>query len=124
MSNVDESTEHPRRHFIPEWAEKRGVKQADIVREIGADKGAVYRWFAAGIIPTEKYLKPLADYLGAEEVVALFRHPDDDWLAKMFRDKTEEQKEAAIQMLTLFFKNTASASERTEPATNRKSRSS
>jgi transcriptional regulator with XRE-family HTH domain len=103
MSNRSDDKSDRRRHFIPEWAAKRGVKQADIVREIGADKGAVYRWFADGVIPTEKYLKPLADFLDADEVVDLFRHPDDDWMAKMFRDKTEQQKEAAIRMLNLFF---------------------
>lgn len=105
MSNEHYSSDIPRRHYIAEWSEKRGVKQADIVREIGADKGSVSRWFVAGIIPTEKYLKPLADFLQVDEVVDLFRHPDDDWLAKMFRDKTEEQKEAAIQMLKIFFQN-------------------
>lgn len=101
------NSENDRRHFIAEWAERRGVRQADIVRELGADKGAVSRWFADDIIPTEKYLKPLADYLGVDEVIDLFRHPDDDWLKKMFHDKTEEQREAAIEMLKIFFRNSA-----------------
>jgi len=103
MNNSTSDEDGKRRHYIPEWAAKRGVKQADIVRELGADKGAVYRWFTEGVIPTEKYLKPLADFLGAEEVVSLFRDPEDDWMARMFRDKTEKQKEAAIQMLKIFF---------------------
>lgn len=88
-------------HFIPEWAERRNLKQADIVRELDVDKGVVSRWFG-GVIPTEKYLKPLADLLGTS-ITGLFRHPDDDWIAKMFRDRTEEQKEGAIKMLKAFF---------------------
>ncbi|MFC3074953.1 helix-turn-helix domain-containing protein [Shinella pollutisoli] len=107
MSNRTDDRTDRRRHFIPEWAAKRGVKQADIVRATGADKGAVHRWFAEDVIPTEKYLKPLADFLDVEEVVDLFRDPDDDWMAKMFRDKTEQQKEAAITMLRLFFEQHA-----------------
>lgn len=103
MSNIHSEDPHKRRHFIPEWSEKCGKKQADIVRDLGIEKSTVYRWFAEGVIPTEKHLKPLAEYLQVDEVVALFRHPDDDWVAKMFRNKTEEQKEAAVQMLKLFF---------------------
>jgi transcriptional regulator with XRE-family HTH domain len=112
MSNTPAANEPPRRHYIVEWAELRDKSQADIVRALDADKGTVSRWFSSGIIPTEKYLQPLATFLQLDEVVDLFRHPDDDWLAKMFRDKTEEQKEAAIDMLKIFFKNMPSDKER------------
>lgn len=91
-------------HFIVEWAEKRGMKQVDIVREVGADKGLVSRWFK-GTVPKENYLSQLKDLFQAEEVASLFRHPDDDWLAKFFRDKTEEQREQAIDMLKILFKD-------------------
>jgi transcriptional regulator with XRE-family HTH domain len=103
MTNADDHSTPKRRHYIAEWAELRGKKQADIVRELGIEKSVVYRWFADGVIPTERYLRPLADYLQVDEVVSLFRHPDDDWIARMFRDKTEQQRDAAIEMLKLFF---------------------
>lgn len=90
-------------HFIVEWAEKRNLKQADIVREIGADKGLVSRWFQ-GTVPKPEYLEKLAALFGTD-LHGMFRHPDDDWLAKFFRDKTEEQKERAMEMLRIFFKN-------------------
>ena len=92
-----------RRHYIAEWAELRGKRQTDIVRDLGIEKSTVYRWFADGVIPSEKHLVPLAEYLMVEEPVALFRHPDDDWLSRMFRDKTDEQREKAVAMLKLFF---------------------
>jgi transcriptional regulator with XRE-family HTH domain len=94
-----------RRHFIAEWAELRGKRQTDIVRDLGIEKSTVYRWFAEGVIPSEKHLVPLAAYLAVEEPVLLFKHPDDDWLAKMFRDKTDEQREKAVAMLKLFFES-------------------
>lgn len=93
--------EPTRLHFIVEWAEKRGLRRADIVREIGADKGLVTRWFQ-GRNPSAEYLEKLAALFGTD-VQGLYRHPDDDWLAKFFRDKTEEQKERAIEMLRIFF---------------------
>lgn len=90
-------------HFIVEWAERRNLKQADIVREIGADKGLVSRWFD-GTVPKGEYLEKLAELFGTD-VHGLFRHPDDDWLAKLFRDKSEAERERAINMLKLFFQN-------------------
>jgi transcriptional regulator with XRE-family HTH domain len=90
-------------HFIVEWAEKRHFKQADIVREIGADKGLVSRWFQ-GTVPKPEYLEKLAALFGTD-IHGIFRHPDDDWLAKFFRDKTDEQKEHAIEMLRILFKS-------------------
>lgn len=84
-------------HFIREWAIHRNVKQTDIVRNIDVDKSTVSRWFK-GTLPKEDHLIALAGYLETE-VPSLFRHPDDDWLAKYFRDKSEEQKEQAIRVL-------------------------
>jgi transcriptional regulator with XRE-family HTH domain len=94
--------ETTKNHYIPEWASHRHLTRADISREIGADRSLVSRWFA-GTIPSERWLEPLANLFGVE-VAAIFRHPDDDWLAKFFRDKTEEQKEAAIEVLKIFFR--------------------
>jgi transcriptional regulator with XRE-family HTH domain len=90
-------------HFIVEWAERRNLRQVDIVHEIGADKGLVSRWFN-GTVPKPDYLEKLAALFGTS-VHGLFRHPDDDWLSRFFRDKTDEQKESAIQMLKLWFDN-------------------
>lgn len=93
-------------HFIPEWAAKRDMTQADICRELGVDKATVSRWFKEGNIPSSKYLEPLAEAFGLEDVNGLFLHPDDDWLARFFRGKSEEQKTRAMELLNLWFKET------------------
>lgn len=90
-------------HFIAEWAEHRGLAQVDIVNATGADKGLVSRWFG-GTLPKPEYLEKLAA-LFSTDVHGLFRDPNDDWLAKFFRDKTEEQKAQAIDMLKILFKS-------------------
>lgn len=92
-------------HFIAEWAEKRGLKQADIAMQIGADKGLVSRWFS-GTIPKAGYLVRLVELFHAEEVSSLFRHPNDDWISKMFRDKSDQQRDQAIAILSLLFADT------------------
>lgn len=84
-------------HYIREWARKRQLKQADIVRNIDVDKSTVSRWFK-GTLPKEEHLIALAGYL-ATDVPSLFRDPDDDWLSKFFRDKSDEQREQAIRVL-------------------------
>lgn len=109
MRNKSTTTDgHLKIHYIEEWAEHRALKRADIASALGVDKSLVSRWFQ-GAIPSDKWLEPLAELLNATEASSLFRHPDDDWIAKMFRDKTDEQREAAVEMLKLFFRNNVSA---------------
>lgn len=105
-------------HFIPEWAEKCGLSQADIVREIGADKSLVSRWYS-GTKPGDEYLRKLAALLVHQDketadpdTNALFRHPDDDWLMKFFKERSQADKEKAIDMLRVMFGEVASAGKR------------
>lgn len=91
MSNVTQiypMKQGRRPHFIREWAEKRGKEQVDIVRETGADKSQVSRWFSAEKpqTPGKKWIEILAAYFSTEPD-ALFRHPDEDWFAKFFADR-------------------------------------
>lgn len=102
VTNIHADKTPIRLHYIVEWAEKRDMSQADVGRATGADKALVSRWFG-GMVPKQDYLEKLAGIFETD-VHGLFRHPDDDWLAKFFRDKTEEQKEHAIEMLRLLFK--------------------
>jgi hypothetical protein len=93
----------PRRlHYLVEWAARRGQKQADIVRGLGVDKSTVSRWFD-GAVPSEVHLIALADYLEAEEPAALFRHPDDDWLARFFRERSQDEADRMKAMLEAAF---------------------
>lgn len=88
-------------HFIVEWAEKRQLSQADIVRELGADKSVVSRWFS-GSLPSEKYLEPLAA-LFSTSVSGLFRHPDDDWLLRFMQERSIDEITRMKNMLELAF---------------------
>jgi transcriptional regulator with XRE-family HTH domain len=98
-----------RSHYIAEWAEKRAMTQADLVRALGADKSTVSRWFD-GVIPSSQYLEALAGYLGAEDVPALFRHPDDDWMLRLLREHLNpEERERAKTLLKAAFPARAKA---------------
>lgn len=67
------------------------MSQADIVREIGADKSIVSRWFN-GTTPGLEWQERLAALFHTTPE-GLFRHPDDDWLTKFFQDREREEIE-------------------------------
>lgn len=69
----------------------RGLKQADIARETGADKSVVSRWFN-GATPGIEWQQKLAA-LFQTDPESLFRHPDDDWLKRFFEERTREEIE-------------------------------
>lgn len=86
-----------RLHYIAEHAERLGMKQADIVAQIGIDKASVSRWFS-GRLPSERHLEALA-LLFSTDVPGLFRHPDDDWLSRFFKARNQEEIERAQRIL-------------------------
>lgn len=94
MPNVTEihRSKQPRRpHHIPDWAEARGLSQADIVRETGADKSVVSRWFN-GTTPGTDWQEKLAALFHTDPE-SLFRHPDDDWLRRFLERRSREEIE-------------------------------
>jgi transcriptional regulator with XRE-family HTH domain len=82
----------PRIHHIPEWAAHRGLSQADIARKLHVDKGTVSRWFDGKGL-TRDNLRALASVLGADRPGDLFRPPEEDWIVRMFRRRSEEERE-------------------------------
>ena len=94
---IHQSKTPHRKHFIPEWADARGLKQKDIVAALGADKSTVARWFN-GQMPQDKWLEPLCGLLGTD-TGGLFRHPDDDWLSRLFAGRSKEEMDKIKQSL-------------------------
>lgn len=82
-----------RPHYVIEWAELRGLRQADIIEAIGVDKGIVSRWFS-GSTPSREYQIQLAGLFTGEESPdpdTIFRHPDDDWMRRFLRGRDKEE---------------------------------
>jgi transcriptional regulator with XRE-family HTH domain len=111
MSNVTKihnSKTPMRTHYIVEWADRMSVRQVDLVKATGADKSTVSRWFQ-GQMPGIEYLPTIAAALGREDIASLFRDPDDDWMAEMFRKKQleKEDQKRAIAILDAAFPDKA-----------------
>jgi transcriptional regulator with XRE-family HTH domain len=99
---IHKSKSPPRVHYIQEWIEKRGMRQADVVRALGVDKATVSRW-CSGYMPENKNLGPLIEFLQLEAPSDLFRHPDDTWMRRFFEGRTREEMEHIKRSLEVTF---------------------
>jgi transcriptional regulator with XRE-family HTH domain len=101
ITKIHPSKQPRRPHFIPDWAEKKGLSQADLAREIEVDKSLVSRWFS-GSTPNEESQEKLAAFFEIDRE-ALFRHPDDDWIRRFFEGRARDEIERAKKMLEMAF---------------------
>jgi hypothetical protein len=102
ISEIHKGKQPNRPHFIPEWAERRGYKnQADLADALDADKSVVSRWYS-GTSPSKEWQKKLSSLFDCERD-GIFRHPDDDWIAKFFRDRSDDEIKRMKQMLEAAF---------------------
>jgi transcriptional regulator with XRE-family HTH domain len=77
------------------------LSQADLARELGADKGLVSRWFS-GSSPGVEWQEKLAALFHCDPE-DLFRHPNEDWLKRFFQGRSEEEIERIKASLELIF---------------------
>lgn len=78
------------------------MTQADLTRATGADKGTVSRWYS-GNMPRSGHLDALVKCLQLDDREALFRHPDDDWMARFLRGRSDDEKNRIRTMLQAAF---------------------
>jgi hypothetical protein len=93
-------------HYVPEWAAHRHMRQVDVVDALEGlvDKSTVSRWWG-GALPEKKHLQALQDLFELDEPAALFRHPDDDWMRRFLRARSEDERFRIRQMLEAAFPN-------------------
>lgn len=91
-----------RLHFIEEWAKRRGFKKAaHLAAELDVDKSQVSRWYK-GQIPRDDMLDRIAAAFQLDDVRSLFRHPDDDWLSRLFADSAPEDQADLKELITIW----------------------
>ncbi|UQS95268.1 C repressor [Pseudanabaena phage Pam5] len=101
VTSIHKGRQPKRPHYVREWAEQRGMRAVDLAIELDVDKSVVSRWFS-GSTPSEESQAKLAAFFGCEPE-SLFRHPDDDWLAKFFKDRERDEVERIKSTLETAF---------------------
>jgi transcriptional regulator with XRE-family HTH domain len=79
-----------RPHHIADWAELRGMSQTDLSEALGADKSVISRWFS-GSTPSTRWQDALVQVLQCDSTESLFRHPNDDWLARFLKGRDRQE---------------------------------
>jgi transcriptional regulator with XRE-family HTH domain len=112
VTKIHESKQPRRPHFIPDWAERRHLNQADIARETGADKSIISRWFN-GATPSVDWQVVLVGLFELDSRDDLFRSPDEHWMKRLFiknrdiieilNDRTDDELKRIRQMLEAAF---------------------
>lgn len=96
-----------RPHYLRDWLNRRGFKtDSEFADEIGADKSVVSRWLDEDdpTTPGKDWQIKLGVFFGSEDDPAdIFRHPDDDWFAKFFQTRSDDQIKRAREMLEIGF---------------------
>lgn len=101
ISKIHQGKQPRRPHHVEDWARKRGMNQAQLAREIGADKSLVSRWYS-GSTPSLDWQERLAALFHIEEE-SLFRHPDDDWISRFLQGREEDEIERIKSTLETAF---------------------
>jgi transcriptional regulator with XRE-family HTH domain len=104
VAEIHQGKEPIRRHYIKEWAELRGMRPVDLATELGVEISQVTRWFA-GQMPRPDTQLRLAQLFGGEDADPnmIQRHPDDDWLAKFFTDRSDAERARIREAMELLF---------------------
>lgn len=79
--------------------EARNLKVADLIRDLEFDRSTIYRWMD-GNMPQPAQQERLAALFEIEPE-ALLRHPDDDWIARFFHGRSEEERQRIKQAMEL-----------------------
>jgi transcriptional regulator with XRE-family HTH domain len=89
-------------HFISEWLEHRGASQIDLAEAVDVSAGTVSKWCNRSVMPTNENLAAIATFLHIEPN-DLFHDPADDWLARMFKNRSAEEKDKMRTVLETVF---------------------
>jgi transcriptional regulator with XRE-family HTH domain len=97
----------PRRpHYLHALMERHGVTRADIVEALDVDKSQLSRWLDEDrpSTPSPEWARKLGEFFGkGHDVVDIFTDPDVDWLSRLLRDRSADEKERIKAMIEAAF---------------------
>jgi len=101
LDGIHQKKQGRRPHFLREWMDSKELRAVDLSEELNIDKSIISRWLA-GATPSADKQRILADFFGCEPE-GLFRHPDEDWMARELRGRPREEIERIKQTIRTAF---------------------
>lgn len=95
-----------RPHYLAQLMERYNVNRADIVEELGVDKSQLSRWLDEDrpSTPSREWAKRLGEFFGkGHDPVDIFVDPDVDWLSRLLKDRSPDEKERIKAMIEAAF---------------------
>lgn len=101
----------PRRHFIREWMEERGIPSqtelANRIGEEGVSVAAVNRWIHGSRALSEGVKQALARALRLPDTEMIYKHPNSVFLDVMIKDQPREVQERVRDVVASMLGKTA-----------------
>lgn len=102
VPRIHASKTPPRIHYIKEWIEHRRVSRVDVAGAAGVSPSTVTKWCNKQAMPTNDNLVAIAAFLEIEPN-DLFHDPADDWIARLFKERTSEEKDRIAATIEVAF---------------------
>lgn len=97
----------PRRpHYLAQLMERYGVTRAEVVEAIDVDKSQLSRWLDVQrpSTPSPEWARKLGEFFGKDhDTVDIFTDPDVDWLSRLLKDRSADEKERIKAMIEAAF---------------------
>lgn len=96
----------PRRIYLAEWRESRGLSQKQLGDRLGVADMTVSRWERATSLLNTNVMAAIAEALSIEPA-DLYRHPDQPSADALLRNASPELRQNAVEMLEIFVRRGA-----------------
>lgn len=88
----------PRRTYLAEWRENRGLTQQQLGDRLGVTDVTVSRWETGRALLNTNVLAAISEALSIEPQ-DMYRHPDQPSADALLRDQTVEIRDQAIKLI-------------------------
>lgn len=108
LSEIFPAKQPARPHYLGRLMELRSLTNADLIKDLGVDKSQLSRWLDDDkpSTPGRKWARELGQYFAVppdNEFVDIFVDPDVDWMYRLLRGKSAEERNRARTLLEAAF---------------------
>ena len=109
LTQIHASKEPRRPHYLGKWMDRYGADRAQVIEDAGVDKGQLSKWLneERPSTPSRKWAEKLGLYFQdighEEEMVDIFKDPDEERLRKVFVGRSRDEIDRILNMIETGF---------------------